>query len=47
MANTKKLGKLTNKAIKIAQDRCKLGYFDVEGEEYVVRYNKKLNSMND
>ena len=30
MAKTKKLGKLTNKAIKIAQDRCKFGYFDVE-----------------
>ncbi len=48
MAKTKKkLGKLTNKAIKIAQDRCKLGYFDVEGEEYVVRYNQKLKSMTD
>ena len=41
MANTKKLGKLTNKAIKIAQDRCKLGYFDVEGEEFVRLHNQK------
>jgi hypothetical protein len=41
MAKTKKLGKLTNKAIKIAQDRCKLGYFDVEGEEFVRLHDQR------
>jgi hypothetical protein len=41
MAKTKKVGKLTNKAIKIAQDRCKLGYFDVEGEEFVRLHDQR------